>query len=126
MNTSRIIINGNQPGVSIKFNTIPGASISMNANSISMLGVEQNSTGGTIKHNASEQLNQVGNTMNANNGGEITNESEGQLNQLRNDMSAENGGKIKNIVKKTSEMDYYNHINRFYNNNFDIYFLINS
>ena len=80
----------------IKINTQPGSRVKTDADEITMVGVEQTSSGGTVLHKANKTLNQVGNTMNVEDGGVIINQSEGNLCQVGNEMAARSGGVISN------------------------------
>ena len=96
---SKIIMNVDSQS-SITINTSTGSSFKSQADTISMTGVEQNSTGGLISNKAAGSLHQINNTMSAADSGQIVNESEGISYQVSNIMDARRGGKIKNAVKK--------------------------
>lgn len=86
---------------SIKFNLGKGDSLKINSTKTFMKGVEQNANGGKIEHHATEELTQIGNSMEAKNDGQIINEVEGgALNQIDNKMKVDDGGKIINKVSK--------------------------
>ena len=90
-----------RPKFRIELNAPEGVKIHTNGTNISMKGVKQNSSGGEIRHNAENRLEQVGNTMDASEGGEIINDAGGgQLSQRDNKMVASKGGKILNQTNK--------------------------
>ena len=86
-----------KPLRSIRINLKKGTAIKINAGQIFERGVEQNVKGGTLEHRATEDLTQIGNTMEASDGGQILNEVKGgKLNQRDNEMKAGKGGVIIN------------------------------
>jgi len=94
---------------SIKFNVGKDSSIKINSDKTFMKDVEQNVNGGTIEHRATEELTQIGNTMQASDGGKILNEVDGgKLNQQDNQMTAERGGTIINkVIKNGKTMGWF-------------------
>ncbi|MFA6273646.1 MAG: hypothetical protein WC662_00615 [Candidatus Paceibacterota bacterium] len=71
----------------IEMNPKKGDSIITNADKIFMQNVKQNVDGGTIEHNATQNLTQIGNTMNAFNGGKIINKVESKEDSLKKNNS---------------------------------------
>lgn len=93
------------PGKSgnIKIKAIPGSKILTNADSVTSIDVEQQSTGGVIQTHANHSLTQTGNKMTATDDGTIENTSDDELTQTKNNMEAKQGGHITNAVKVTDE-----------------------
>lgn len=83
----------------IEINLKKGDSIKTNSTQTFMQGVKQNVEGGLLEHHATEELTQVGNTMEATKGGKIINEG-GKVTQIDNKMRTNEKGIIVNKVYK--------------------------
>ncbi len=83
----------------IEINLKKGDSIETNSTKTFMQGVKQNVEGGSLEHHATEELTQIGNTMEATKGGKIINEG-GKITQIDNKMKADEEGVIINRTYK--------------------------
>lgn len=99
MNEEKPLLSIGNDGIEI--NLKKGNSIKTNASKTFMCNIKQNVDGGELEHRATEELTQIGNTMEASKGGKIINEVEGgKLNQINNRMKSDKKSVIVNRVSK--------------------------
>lgn len=85
-----------------------GDSIEINATHVRMEGIDQQSSGGTIRQRVSSELSQIGNKMTTENGGSIVNEvgDGGKLLQHSNQMDANNGTIVNRVLRKAQPFGF--------------------
>ncbi|MFA6397489.1 MAG: hypothetical protein WDK96_01415 [Candidatus Paceibacterota bacterium] len=87
----------------IEMNPRKGDSIITNGDKIFMQNTKQNVDGGIIKHSATQNLTQIGNTMNAFNGGKIINKIETDKIENKKTIGILNQGKNNKFINNTFE-----------------------